>query len=289
MPIRTLWSAIIVLATIGIVSGLYMGMETLAPGIDGGIARKFRLYTFATHLHGVAMGLSLPVAAIGGLTCFLLADRKIADAAKLALNLCGYVMISLAFVALAFSEALQAFMASYDNLAVPAASAILVLLLLLRHPDRNASAVLFFGACLVPALFYVVATQGVFSSDADSIWADTHVATGLLHLIGLGLTLLFFACLSVWSYARGARLNLWITAAYVAGLLVIARFHIAAHISAGLAGMPRGYADYPQSFAPTMSVATWTGWLYTAVLIAGVVRFIYALWSRDRSSAADVF
>lgn len=289
IPFRILWLALVVLLFVGLLSAIFMSLETMSPGLDGDAVAKRDLFTLATHLHGVAMALSLPVAAIGGLTTFLLAERNIAPIAKQALYACGFALVALAFAALAFSQALQPLVGSMDSISVPIACAILVGLLLLRHPDRNASAFIFLGACLVPGVFYGVAWRLLMVSGNPSIWADTQVATAFLHMVGAALMFLLFSCLSVWSQARGARLNGWMTAIYVGVLIVLLRVYGAAFFAAGFAGMPRRYADYPASFAPLMERASWSGLIFVVLILIGLGRFFFAVWTRDRTTAADVF
>ncbi|MEM7458825.1 MAG: hypothetical protein AAF331_05130 [Pseudomonadota bacterium] len=289
MPIRLLWIALAVLLSVGLLSGIYMALETMSPGLDGDAMAKRELYVLATHLHGVALALSLPVAAIGGLTTVLLAERDISLIAKQALYACGFAMVALAFTALAFSQSLQPLVGSVDSVSIPVACAILVGLLLMRHPARNASAFIYLAACLAPAVFYGFAVRLFLNTTDPSFWSDTYIAVAISHIIGFALVLLLFSSLSVWSYARGARLNGWITTGYVSLLIIMMRFYIAAHFAAGLAGMPRRYVDHPEAFAPILESAAWYGFLFAALILFGIGRFFYAVWSRDRSTAADAF
>jgi len=262
-----------------------MSWVTLSPGLGTDPTSTAMAYNIATQWHGVAMGFSLPVALIGGLTTFLLAERHQPGLAALTLNACGMILIAIALGALLLTQVLQAFIADSENIVLVLACATLAGLLLLRHPARNASAFIFLGGCLAPVFFYVVFQQLMVSPT----FIDTRIETAGLHIIGLAITLIMLCALTVWSKARNANLNGWVTTVYVGVLLILARFYIAAHISAGLAGMPKRYADYPEQFASLMQSANSLGIAYGIWIALGFLRLFIAVWTRDRSTAADVF
>lgn len=289
LPFRLLWIILGTLLLIGIGAGAYMSLETLAPGLQGDPAAKAETYRAATHIHGTIMGFSLPVAATGGLTSFLLAERSIGGWARRAFHLCGFSIIIVALAAIAVSAALQTYIGSTQSITIAVACAVLVGLLLLRHRSRNASAFIFLGACLLPALFYASSIYVLRQTDSMDLLADTQAAAAISHIIGLAFIMTVFSALGVWAHARGGRLNGWVSVAYIAALVVAFRFYVSTQFSAGWAGMPRRYADYPESFAPIMQAASWYSFAYAAIILIGIARFAFAIWTRDRSTVADVF
>ena len=289
MFFRTLWAALTLLLTIGVGAGVYMSYVTLAPGLGDDPASTGIAYSAATKWHSAAMAFSLPLALIGGLTAFLLAERYHGTHVATVWNMSGFAIIALAFCGLVFAEPLQFWLAGSGIEIMALGCALSAALLLVLHPARNASAFIFIGSCLVPALFYITFFWLADTQLRSSVLQDTHVATTGLHLIGLTLPLLMLSGMSVWAKARGAQLNGWVTAAYVAVLFIIVRFYLVAHSAAGMNGMPRRYADYPDQFEPMMHSASLFGVIYGALIIVGLVRMFIAVGRRDRSTAADLF
>lgn len=276
---------------VGLVSGLFLSLEIMFPGLgeEANFDRARDAYSKSVMLHGISMGFVLPLSLCGGLSCFLLGEKMSGHWLSYLYIIVGYVLLAAIGLALYLPAEVQNYVAHLTRFAAALTSVIFALLLVILHTARSVSAMLYLGLTIIGGALYWLVRQVMLHTGIDSALFDTHYVTTGLHALGLVVTLSVFAVLSVWATSRGARLSTWVSFTHAAALAGLTWLFARTHGTLGLMGMPRRYADYPEAFSTHTFVLAWLGISLMAVIALGVLRLCYAVWTRDRSTAADLF
>jgi len=272
---------------LGVAAGLVAQAELAAPGVDVFSFEALVWFTHASRAHGVILLISLPLTAVAGAGFALLTERG-----------GGRVWAGVSMACIAGSVLLAAvqIVASLSSILVArdAAALVLAATLTLCGAATLANAVpkgpahrsvrLYAGAgilALIGAAGVWTLVRGLTPSLRDS-W----VTTAAIHAVGVGLTLMLFAMLHRWmeSHARPGRA--WLSSLHAAGLLATGAAMSLANVQLGLSGMPRGYADYPESLTEGHLYAMTAGILFITLVLAGIAR-IALMGRQGRDDAVE--
>lgn len=283
---------------VALAAGIVMQLELTSPGIqvyrEGDVAipqfhGEFRL------IHYIVSLTAVPVTALGALGCFKLADHRSPGhplaigerAAGIVLLIIagGFAMVGILYARQISGQAPH--LTSFADAASTVSLLAGVLAAIRTRTSRRATApwlVFAVALSLIAAVLFAIGQQATDIQHQDTYWrvAIFHAVGGAGWLLILGL----LSALSAENHRPAAR---WLSV-LLAGLITLAwTGMVISQAQLGLAGMPRGYADYPEAFTVWQVRAGVCGAVAVAMSAFVVLRLVLLQRAAPFETQASVF
>lgn len=279
---------------LALASALVLGAELMQPGMDVFPVTQLFWFNRVASFHGVVAGLSLPLSLVLGAGFAMLGER---DRRR-------RIFLAAGATALAFSLLLPIVeVMSWNRGGLPPsasisgrtafASGLLVLFVVganaIAARSSRLNVWLYAGLGALAGLA-ALASAGLFARSFQNTGPlqGTYFETGQAHLVGTGTVLFGFAILTRWMEPYGRHPSAAVTLVHGLILAGSGAATAMAQVQLGLAGMPTGYADFPDAFADAHRLAVFAGLVFALAVFAGIAR-LTQLGRRVPSPLEDVF
>lgn len=270
---------------VGLGAALLLQAELWSPGLMMPPEPAAAAYAFGRQAHMGSLQFGVPLALVASLGAAAFSSAR--DVRSAALFGWGVLVMSIALVgldaAMPFERSLRDAAAA---LVIAAAGAGVALTI---YADRTAR----FSRLVFAALGALLVVAGIglsrlIDQDGHAALDSTYLAVAAQHAYGTALVMWAFAVTTAWAARKGQAPETWVSAILAVGLFGSAAQMVRWTMGLGLAGMPRGYMDYPEAYA---AVQRQTG-LWATVFVVFVLLGIWRTWRLSRQAPpnpAEVF